>query len=72
MVIGIHLAACCYEPLDVLRITRYLCQQGLEAGTLSPFHTETPVQADFLFGLGCIERGDINPASDLLCAELRR
>ncbi len=69
---GIHLAARCREPLDVLRIARHLRQQGLEVGTLPPFYAETPAQAGFLFGFGCIERDDIDPALDLLRAELRR
>ncbi|MGU1175253.1 PLP-dependent aminotransferase family protein [Pseudomonas aeruginosa] len=71
-VAGIHLAARCREPLDVLRIARHLRQQGLEVGTLPPFYAETPAQAGFLFGFGCIERDDIDPALDLLRAELRR
>ncbi len=65
-------AARCREPLDVLRIARHLRQQGLEVGTLPPFYAETPAQAGFLFGFGCIERDDIDPALDLLRAELRR
>lgn len=40
-VAGIHLAARCREPLDVLRIARHLRQQGLEVGTLPPFYAET-------------------------------
>ncbi|MGV8189945.1 hypothetical protein ACV33G_32975, partial [Pseudomonas aeruginosa] len=58
----------CREPLDVLRIARHLRQQGLEVGTLPPFYAETPAQAGFLFGFGCIERDDIDPALDLLRA----
>lgn len=71
-VAGIHLAARCREPLDVLRIARHLRQQGLEVGTLPPFYAETPAQPGFLFGFGCIERDNIDPALDLLRAELRR
>lgn len=71
-VAGIHLAARCREPLDVDRIARHLRQQGLEVGTLPPFYAETPPQAGFLFGFGCIECDDIDPALDLLRAELQR
>lgn len=66
----IHLATHCREPLDVLHIVRHLRQQDLEVDAPPPSYVETPAQAGFPFGFGYIGRDNVDPALDLLRAEL--